>query len=295
LPDGLKAEDLMPAKIPRSETRSYERIREHYLIEKELAARLRSAPKEQRRDLYTAVYDELFRRVPDHPQLQLKADAATREVELAMRLKLLSPYLHPEVKYLEIGPGDCALAKAIAERVRKVYAVDVSNEIASGVALPENLELAISDGCSIPVPAGTIDLAYSDQLMEHLHPDDAVAQLANIRQALAPNGVYVCLTPNRLTGPHDISRYFDEVATGFHLQEYTVGELTELFTAAGFHKCWILAGGGGFHLPVPLVLVKTIERLLMLLPTRFGKKLARGLPLRLLLGAKLVARTSPVR
>jgi len=279
----------MPAKIPQHEKRSYERIREHYRIEKELAARLRSASKDERRYLYTAVYDELFRRVQDHPQLTLKASATWRQAEVAARLKLLRGYLRPDMTYLEVGPGDCALAIAVAQRVRKVFAVDVSNEIAAGVVLPENLELVISDGCTIPVPEGSIHLAYSDQLMEHLHTDDAMEQLVNIYRALKPGGVYLCITPNRLTGPHDVSRYFDEVATGFHLREYTVGELTEMFRAIGFRKFKILAGGGGFHLPVPPVLVKTIEHFLRALPATFGRTLARGLPLRLILGAKLVA------
>ena len=280
----------MPAKIPQSEKRPYERIREHYRIEKELAARLRSAPREERRQLYTAVYDELFRRVTDHPQLTLKVSVASREAEVAGRLKLLSGYLRPDATYLEVGPGDCTLAAAVAQRVRKVFAVDVSNEIAAGLSLPGNLELAISDGCKIPVAAGSVDLAYSDQLMEHLHPDDAAEQLGNIYQALVPGGVYVCITPNRLSGPHDVSRYFDEVATGFHLREYTVSELTRLFRAAGFRKFEVLAGGGGFHFSVPPLLVEKIEQFLGVLPARLGRTLARGLPLRLILGTKLLAR-----
>jgi SAM-dependent methyltransferase len=280
----------MPVRIPQHETRTYERIREHYCIEKELAARLRAAPKEERRDLYTTVYDELFKRVPDHPQLTLKASASSRDEEVAARIKLLRNYLRPDLTYLEVGCGDCALATAVARQVRKVYAVDVSNEIAAGIELPENLELVISDGCTIPVPEASVDLAYSDQLMEHLHVDDAIDQLANIYRALAPDGVYVCITPNRLTGPHDVSRYFDEVATGFHLREYTVGELTEIFSRVGFRKFKILAGGGDVHLTVLPALVRTIEQFLGVLPATFGRTLARGLPLRLILGAKLVAR-----
>ncbi len=279
----------MPVRIPHTETRSFERVKEHYRIEKELAARLRSASKDERRHLYTVVYDELFSRVSDHPQLTQKANAVLRQKEVAARLELISGYLHPDVVYLEVGPGDCALAVAVAHRVRKVYAVDVSNEVAGGVRLPDNLEFAISDGCSIPVPAGSVQLAYSDQLLEHLHPDDAVEQLAGIYQALAPGGVYLCITPNRLSGPHDVSRYFDEVATGFHLREYTVGELTELFRRAGFRKCKVLVGGGGFHLTVPLAIVTAGEWLLGGLPVTLGRTLARGLPWRLMLGAKVVA------
>ena len=62
--------------------------------------------------------------------------------------------------------------------------------------------------------------------MEHLHPDDALEQLQNIYSALVPGGIYLCITPNRLSGPQDVSRDFDMVATGFHLKEYTISELS---------------------------------------------------------------------
>src|SRR6185503_12322595 len=196
-----------------------EQIRRHYLVEKELAAQLRAATKEDRRQLYTSLYDELFRRVPDHPQISLKHQASSQR-SLNHRLTLLRRHLHPGVTYLEIGPGDCSLAIAVAKLVRKVYAVDVSNEITREVQLPDNFELVISDGSSIPAPPGSVDVAYSDQVMEHLHPDDAMDQLRNVYESLAPGGLYICITPNRLSGPHDVSQYFEDVATGFHLKEY---------------------------------------------------------------------------
>jgi len=280
----------MPIRIPKSESRSLERIKDHYLIEKELAARLCAATREERRHLYSIVYDELFQRVPDHPQLVLKLNTSLRRKEVRAGLKLLGKYLHANATYLEIGPGDCALAVEAARRVRQAFAVDVSREIAAGVHLLKNLELAISDGSSIPVPPGTIDVAYSDQLMEHLHPDDAAAQLQNILASLVPGGVYICITPNRWSGPHDVSRYFDEEATGFHLHEYTVGELALMFREAGFRSVEALVGSGGAHIRTPAVVISSLERLLEMLPEKFGRKLARQLPLRVILGAKVVAR-----
>jgi len=265
-------------------------VREHYEIEKELAARLRAAGSEERRHLYTALYDELFQRVPDHPQLALKRGGVARRKEVQDRLKLLRRYLQAETTFLEIGPGDCALAIEVARHVHKVFAVDVSREIGAGIQLLQNLQLAISDGCSIPLADDSVDVAYSDQLMEHLHPDDAAQQLKNIFRTLASSGVYVCLTPNRWSGPHDVSRYFDEVATGFHLREYTVGELAQMFRAVGFRGVQALIGAGGFHVVVPSGLVSAVERLLRILPRQFGRTLARRLPLRAILGAKLVAR-----
>lgn len=61
--------------------------------------------------------------------------------------------------------------------------------------------------------------------MEHLHPDDAYEQLQEIYNALIPGGIYICITPNRLSGPHDVSQYFDSIATGFHPKEYTTVEM----------------------------------------------------------------------
>lgn len=276
------------SRNPNSDSRSFERLREHYLIEKELADRLRNSTRTQRRQAYQTVYDELFRRVPDHPQLTLKRDAFSRHQEVSQRMRLLKHYLHPDATYLEIGAGDCALAIEVAKHVRKVCAVDVSEEIGKGVALPGNVELIISDGCSIPVPENSINLAYSDQLMEHLHPDDAMDQLQNIYKALAPGGVYICITPNRLSGPHDVSQYFDQVATGFHLKEYTFAELAGIFRVVGFRKFQALSGARGLHLRVPTILPQALEFLLQT-SGRFGRKLARRLPLRLILGVKLIA------
>ena len=52
--------------------RTKENIREHYDVEKELAHKLRNATKEERGKLYSSLYDELYRRVPHHPQLRKK-------------------------------------------------------------------------------------------------------------------------------------------------------------------------------------------------------------------------------
>lgn len=271
-----------------SESRSPDQIRQHYLIEKELATRLQIATREERRHLYTTVYDELFRRVPDHPQLALKLDEGLRRRTIAERLELLKGYLKPNSTYLELGPGDCSLALEIAKQVRMVYAVDVSREITRDVTRPDNFELIISDGSSIPLPDGSIDLAYSDQLMEHLHKEDAREQLQNIHRVLAPGGTYICITPNRLSGPHDVSRNFDDVATGFHLKEYSLTELSQMFRAAGFRHLKVLVGARGFHLRTPTALIKLVESILECAPRGLGRTLARGLPLRLVLGVKLI-------
>ena len=126
--------------------------------------------------------------------------------------------------------------------------------------------------------------------MEHLHPDDAVAQLDGIARALRPGGVYLCVTPNRISGPHDISYYFDDVATGFHLKEYTFAELRALMRAAGFARVTPYLGAGRLHLFYPGFLVRAWEGVMGVLPASLRRRLAPSLPSRLLLGLSLVAR-----
>lgn len=256
--------------------RSIERLRAHWEIERELADRLRAGTPEERSKLYGEVYDELFRRVPDHPQVVDKADPAQRRAAVTSQQRLLERFLAAGETMLEVGAGDCAVSLAMTARARRVYAVEVSAEIAARLPAPDNFELLITDGREIPVPAGSVDLVYSNQLMEHLHPDDAVAQLQNIYAALRSGGRYVCLTPNRLLGPSDISQYFeDEVASGFHLREYSARELRDTCRAAGFADVRMLATLAGRPATLPLAPFVLGERLFESLPVRIRRRLKR--------------------
>ena len=264
-------------------------IREHYEIEREIASRLRNSKSHERATLYTWAYDELFRRVPHHPMLEARdteelTPAAYRE------LNILEKFINESSIYLEVGPGDCSFAIEVAGRVKKSYAVDVSTEITKELHAPDNFELLLSDGTSIPIPAGTADVIFSNQLMEHLHPDDAALQLENIFRALKQRGVYYCVTPNRLSGPHDVSRGFDNEATGLHLKEYTVTELDAMFRRAGFSRTKIYFGFGRYGMFVPAFPHKIVEWLLGFLSHRARKMLMFNRVSRILLGIRIIGR-----
>jgi SAM-dependent methyltransferase len=276
--------------IARDEPRTAEELFEDYSTEKELAARLRAAAAAERARLYSSLYDEMYRRTPRHPQLRKKASAAETAAAVARQMGLVRPFLRADTVFLEVGPGDCALSFAAAGVARQVYAADVSAAITAGAVAPPNFRLILSDGVSIPVPPGSVDVAYSNQLMEHLHPDDAVAQLDGIARALRPGGVYLCVTPNRVSGPHDISKYFSDVATGFLLKEYTFAELRALLRAVGFATVTPYLGASGVHFFYPGFLVRACEGFLGALPAPLRRRLAPSLPSRLVLGLRVVAR-----
>jgi SAM-dependent methyltransferase len=278
----------MAKRINKREHRPIEQLREQFEIEKELAGRLKAASAAERTHLYASLYDELFRRVPHHPQLTRKISPEEQIQEVQAQMKFLLVFLTKGTVFLEIGPGDCALAFEVAKNVKKVYAVDVSKEVTTSKTTPENFELFLSDGSSIPLPPKSMDVVYSYHLMEHLHPDDARKQLQNIYDVLVPGGLYVCVTPNRLNGPHDISMHFERVARGFHLKEYINSELSALFRSVGFSKVKAYGRGRGFYLPCPLSLVIGCEYVLSLLPYELAKSLALTKILQSVLGIRLV-------
>jgi SAM-dependent methyltransferase len=255
--------------------RSARQLREHYELERRLAERLRDAPAGERPLLYARVYDELFRGVPHHPQLRQR-DSRERARRVDRELYFLKGLLREELVFLELGAGDLALSERVAGLVGEVHAVDVASEIAHTGSPAANLHTYLTDGRHLPLPDDSIGLAYSNQLMEHLHPDDAVAQLREIFRVLAPGGCYLCVTPNRLTGPWDISRMFSTTPTGLHLREYTNHELTILFAEAGFESLRAVVPAGAVAREAPLSLFTVPERALQALPGWVRRPLLRG-------------------
>jgi SAM-dependent methyltransferase len=273
-------------KLIKGDPRSPAQLKEHYEIEKTLANRLRNSSREERKHLYASLYDELFQQVP---YLTRNESPEQKSLNIAAQMHLLRHLLHKDTVFLEIGPGDCALSFLISGNVLKVYGVDVSAEVTRSLSgIPPNFQLILSDGCNIPVTPESIDIAYSHQMVEHLHPDDLSEHLNNVFAALNPGGVYLCVTPNRINGPHDISQILDTTATGFHLKEYTCRELYSHFKAAGFQRVRVYIGGRGRYFLAPVFPVIWLENILDFFPYHFKIRIARNPLLRGFLGIRMI-------
>jgi SAM-dependent methyltransferase len=111
-----------------------------------------------------------------------------------MLVAFLERRFTPRTVYMEIGAADCSFALRAAGYVERVYAIDVSGRFLQSVLAPLNLRLVLCDGVRIPVAESSVDIAWSGDFMEHLHPDDACAHLENVRRALVPGGEYFCET-----------------------------------------------------------------------------------------------------
>ncbi len=257
--------------------RTAEELREHYEVEKELANRLRTAPAKERKQLYPVVYQELYRRIAHHPRTQKKEDPAKTSLQVKDRLALLQRFLSGNTRFLEIGAGDCSLTLEVAKQVEKAYAFEVAKQIRPDAKLPPNFDLIISeDGCVIPLPDGSFNLAYSNQVMEHIHPDDAREQLGHIFRVLAPGGKYICITPNQASGPHDVSRYFVDTAEGFHLKEYRVRSLEALLRQVGFTNVEAWAGIKLHYFRIPVWFVHMLETVLLAMPYGLRSPISSG-------------------
>ena len=66
-------------------------------------------PQQVRGALYASLYNELFTRVPHHPQLTRKTSPQETQEAVSTQLELIQPYLGKETEFtafLEIGAGD---------------------------------------------------------------------------------------------------------------------------------------------------------------------------------------------
>lgn len=219
-----------------ADPRTPERIRHHFEVERELALQMRQSTRKERTELFKTLYTQLFERVPDHPRLTRRETLESSRSKVETQMRLLRPFLHKDCVFLEFAPGDCRLAAAAAMKVRKVIGVDISDQRSPGEQFPANLELIVYDGYDLPVPDATVDVIFSYQFLEHLHPEDVDAHFTLARRLLKPGGVYVFDTPHRYSGPHDVSRYFGSTLQCFHFQEWTYREMRKLLQKHGFAK-----------------------------------------------------------
>lgn len=89
------------------------------------------------------------------------------------------------------------------------------------------------------VDDASIDVFYSNDVLEHLLDDEINEYINLIYRKIADNGVIITFTPNRRVGPSDITRLFFPSGTkpkGFHFHEYSYFEVKKLFISHGFRS-----------------------------------------------------------
>jgi SAM-dependent methyltransferase len=208
---------------------SVEQVNQHLALERRLTAELLSSPASARWDTFTRCYDELYAALP-----WLAGTGGTDDGDPWQAL--IGP---PPKSVYEVGSGTGRLAQALAGAGYRVEATDIARDRGGSRTETDNLRWSVTDGVHLDRLATAIpyDAVISDQLIEHLHPDDILEHFRSARAILRPGGRYVFRTPQSLTGPHDVSLIFGfEEPVGMHLREYTNAELQAILGEAGYRS-----------------------------------------------------------
>jgi SAM-dependent methyltransferase len=208
---------------------SAEQAKSHLELELRLTQELLASSPATRWETFERCYNELYEALPwlkqsgggeDHDRWQALLGAAPKRI-------------------YEVGSGTAKLALALARNGHYVEATDISRERGGARPETENLTWSVTDGVHLDdfASAAPYDAVISDQVVEHLHPDDILEHFRSAREILSPEGRYIVRTPQGLTGPHDMSPIFgyDEVV-GMHLREYSNTELRLILRDAGYRK-----------------------------------------------------------
>ncbi len=271
-------------RLPKD--RIFEQIKNHYEVEKSIAERLKNSSREERKAIYAGMYDELFAKVTDHPRLKERANNERIQASNIQRLELVKKFLNDLTVFVEFGPGDCNFSFEVSKYVKKVYAVDISDQSGRNNNIPTNFKLIVYDGYNLNMESNSVDVAFSDQFIEHLHPDDAEYHFELVKRILRDNGVYVFRSPHAFFGPHDISKYFSDEPQGFHLKEWTYSEIEKILKKVNFTS-W-----GGYwrvnkkiskeYVKIPFCYFKAAEVMLKNLPKKPQRSISRlFLPMKL--------------
>lgn len=222
---------------------SYEQVLTHFEVERELREHILTSDREDRATAFSWAYDELFRRVPWHPALTEDSGSSNPGL-ITERTRSVVPLISASLgrSVLELGCGMGELCIACAQAGFTATGLDVSEVRIERLKLLENPNLKFNLGEATVLPFGdeSFDVVVSMQLFEHLHPNDIGIHLAEIWRVLRTGGFYLFETPNRLTGPRDVSRFFVNTPQGFHLREYSIRDLAQILSTAGYGRIEII-------------------------------------------------------
>lgn len=268
----------MDLKKPLPLNRSFEQVKNHYLVEKSIAEKLKKSNREERKPIYARMYEELFSRVPDHPRLTRRQSTQLTSSANEHKWSIVSRFLDKSDVVIEFAPGDCRFAFEVAKHVRYVYGIDISDQRSPTDNIPDNFELIVYDGYNIDtLESNSIDIVFSDYLIEHLHPEDTKHHFELVHRLLKEGGKYIFRTPHSLTGPHDVSMYFSYDPECFHLKEWTYSEIKRMLMDLGYSRFRTQWNARGVNLNMPYTYFALCELVLRQIPKRYIRVITRYL------------------
>ncbi|HXV78479.1 MAG TPA: class I SAM-dependent methyltransferase [Candidatus Binatia bacterium] len=187
-----------------------------------------TSPAENRQQVTASFYDRIF-----ESKLISDLPSKRRQKRIAIYREVIG---RGHKAILEIGCGRGDLTYALVNHAEKVVGIDIS---VKGIELARKRKdlWSLTEEQSrkiefLPMPAvqldfadATFDWAISTSLVEHLHPDDIIRHMLEVRRTLRPGGKYLIWCPNRL-GHHQDREH--------HLSMLCYSEWIEKLREAGF-------------------------------------------------------------
>lgn len=231
---------LKPTKDLWETQMGYQKLKQYYDMgcENHMALMAESSP-ERRMELYKKMYDEAFGFLEKHFGLQ----AFGLGYDEGMLAANISVFAGRDV--LDYGCGFGQSTAYLSPHARRVIGLDASTvciDLAKkAYGHLANVEFMVHQSSVLPLADESLDAVYSNDLFEHMHPDDGVRHLMEIHRILKKGGQYLLWTPAAEVGPSDGTKWFFPTGCGFkpicgHLKEYTGSELAAVVRQAGFSK-----------------------------------------------------------
>ena len=227
----------IPADAPITE----EMILRHWNLEKDLTQKLLKSTPENRFEIFEDCYSKLYSEL-EWLNLHIADDIpnSVKERNFQIWPDLIET---PTTQTIyEVGSGKAELISFLSRIGYSCVASEITQERGEKYS-EEGVVWKNSDGVHLGrfEQHTSYDVVISDQVIEHIHPDDTQDHFRGVHEILNQKGRYIFRVPHRFTGPHDISRVFKiEKAQGMHLREMTFREINILIRRAGFSKFGIV-------------------------------------------------------
>ncbi len=221
--------------IPDDAEITEEMILRHWKLEKRLTKELLGSNPKNRWEVFERCYSTLYSEL----WWLNKFIGAGNTIPPSQRYKNWIDLIgQPPKKIYEVGSGKGEMITYLANCGYKCRATEITRERGQKYASDHpQLSWSISDGVHLErfEDPNSYDVVISDQVIEHLHPDDLYDHFKGVLSILSSRGKYIFVTPHKYVGPSDISRVFKRnKPMGMYLKEYTYQELKELLEQAGF-------------------------------------------------------------
>ena len=219
-------------------------ILRHWELEKELTQELLSSTPDNRFEVFENCYSRLYSELEWLNQY-VKTDISHSAMEQQFRIWFTLIGAPLSQRIYEVGSGKADLISFLARNGYACVATEITRE--RGRKYSENSVIwNNSDGVHLAKfeQNESYDVVISDQVIEHIHPDDTQDHFRGAHDILRPGGRYIFRVPHKLTGPHDVSKVFKcEKPLGMHLREMTFHEIRSLARSAGFSRLGVVLIG----------------------------------------------------